>query len=101
MLKYKEIQYNNSMKIDQIVNQIIEERTAEALADCKGDRASAYAYVIGQLQVMLATAADLAVDADPGDVRTYLKMKLRKSPQGRAVQTVEPEKYSRMGYGGS
>jgi len=89
----------------QIVNQIIEERTAEALADCKGDRASAYAYVIGQLHVMLATAAELAtaaditVDADPGDVHNYLKMKLRKSPQGRADQTVEPGKYSIMGWG--
>ncbi len=89
------------MTNEQIVNQIIEERTAEALADCKGNRASAYAYVIGQLHVMLVTAADLAVDADPGDVHNYLKMKLRKSPQGRAVQTIEPEKYSIMGYGGS
>lgn len=49
--KYKESQWNKSMTIDQIVNQIIEERTAEALADCKGDRASAYAYVIGQLHM--------------------------------------------------
>ena len=75
------------MTNEQIVNQIIEERTAEALADCKGDRASAYAYVIGQLHVMLTTAADLAMSDNPEDplhVRTYLEMKLRKSPQGRA-----------------
>jgi len=86
----------------QIVNQIIEERTAEALADCKGDRASAYAYVIGQLQVMLTTAADIAMSDNPYEplhVVTYLQNKLRKSPQGRADQTVEPGKYSIMGWG--
>lgn len=85
--KYKESRYNKSMTNEQIVNQIIEERTAEALADCKGDRASAYAYVIGQLQVMLTTAADIAMSDNPYEplhVGTYLQNKLRKSPQGRA-----------------
>ena len=76
------------MTNEQIVLQIIQERTAEALADCKGDRASAYAYVLGQLSIMLATTADLAMSHKHLDAHGYLQNKLRKSPQGRADQTV-------------
>ena len=76
------------MTNDQIVQQIIKERTAEALVDCKGNHASAYAYVIGQLSVMLATTADLAMSHNHLDAHGYLQNKLRKSPKGRADQTV-------------
>jgi len=88
------------MTNEQIVNQIIEERTAEALADCKGDRASAYAYVIGQLHVMLATAADLAMTHNHKDARGYLLSQLRESPQGRAeIKQYYKINHNKMGYG--
>lgn len=76
------------MTNEQIVLQIIQERTAEALADCKGNHAIAYAYVIGSLNIMLATTANIAMSDDKLDARNYLLSKLRESPTPRADQTV-------------
>ena len=87
------------MTNDQIVQKIVEERVAEAMLVNRAT--DAYAYVLGQLSVMLANVTDLAMTHNHKDARGYLQSKLRKSPTPRADQTVESEKYSRMGFGGS
>ena len=84
----KESQYNYSMTNDQIVQQIIKERMEEALVDCKGNHAQSYAYVLGQLSIMLANVTDLAMTHNHKDARGYLQSKLRKSPKGKADQMV-------------
>jgi hypothetical protein len=88
------------MTNDQITLKILSERI-QRRRDAGDHEADAMAFVAGELSMMLATVTNLAMTHNHKDARGYLLSQLRESPQGRAVQTVEPEKYSRMGYGGN
>lgn len=88
------------MTNEEITLKILSERI-QRRRDAGDHEADAMAFVAGELSMMLATVTNIAMSDHPEDAQHYLLSQLRESPKGRADQTIEPEKYSRMGYGGS
>lgn len=73
------------MTNEEITYKILKERVAEARARFSDDdNAGNYAYVAGQLSMMLAQAVNVAVRESPQAAQKYLEGLLRESPKVEA-----------------